>query len=198
MQAQSERTPTRRPWMSRVALMIAPAAILLALFGIVAFQGQPRGLGKPAPAFELERLDGGGTISSHEFRARPYVLNFWASWCIPCREEAPALRAVVGSGLSDVGFLGVNILDGREEARGFVKEFGVGYPNASDDGRTYRTFGVTGVPETIFVDRRGVIVGRFVGAIDEAELRRLLTELQALRPGEALDISRSGRSVGVS
>lgn len=186
-----------RPGVIRVAVVLVPVLALLAFLGVGAFKLQPRSVGSPAPSFDLERLDGTGNLRSADLRGRPYVVNFWASWCIPCREEARVLAKVVGEGRGEPAFLGVNILDGREEARGFVEEYEIRYPNLRDEGATYRGFGVTGIPETHFVDRRGQIAGRWIGAIDEKTLRQLLADLLELGPGETLRITRAGPSVGV-
>lgn len=183
--------------LTRTALIVLPAVALLALVGATLFRAAPSEVGRAAPAFDLERLDGRGPLASAELRGRPYALNFWASWCVPCREEAPMLARVIGSGAGEPALVGVNILDGREEALAFTEEFGIGYPNLRDDERAFERFGVKGVPETVFVDREGRIVGRYVGAFDEPTLRRLLEELVDLPPGETLRISGSGPAVGV-
>lgn len=170
---------------------------LFAALAIAVFRAGPRDVGSPVPAFELELLDGSGRLSTQELEGRPYALNFWASWCIPCREEAPMLARVIGSGRGNPAFVGVNILDGLTEAKAFAREFEIRYPNARDPQGLFRSFGVTGIPETIFVGRDGRIVGRWIGAIDEKSLRRLLSELRTLSSGEVLRITGSGPQVGV-
>lgn len=191
-----DETRKDRPLL-RVVIVIAPVVLVLGLFGAALLTSGTRDVGQLAPSFDLERLDGPGRLSSANFRGRPYVLNFWASWCIPCREEAPVLAKVVGSGISDIGFVGVNILDGKDQARKFMAEFGIRYPNVFDDGRVFRRLNVTGVPETLFVDGRGIIVGRYVGAVDEPTLRKMLGKLRTLAPGNVLHTVGSGRAVSV-
>ena len=181
----------------RMALVLVPLVALFAVFGILAFRRGPRNVGQPAPSFDLQRLDAAGRISSDDFRGRAYVLNFWASWCIPCREEAPMLARVAGDGSREPAFIGVNILDGRDDARAFLEKFRIRYPNGRDVRAVTRAFAVTGIPETIFVDGRGRIAGRYIGALDERTLRRLLAELVELDAGETLRITGRGRSVGV-
>lgn len=194
---QAEALERRRRTFLRVGVFLVPALAIFTLFGLLAFRAGPRDVGSPAPSFSLERLDGRGRISSSDFRGKPYVLNFWASWCIPCREEAPMLAEVVGSGDSSPAFIGVNILDGRSDARRFVREFRIRYPNAWDPRASFRDFRVAGIPETVFVGSDGRIVGRWIGAIDEANLRRLLADLRTLRSGELLRITGRGPQVGV-
>jgi cytochrome c biogenesis protein CcmG, thiol:disulfide interchange protein DsbE len=119
-----------------------------------------RGETPPAPAFRLDRLDRPGELSLAAYRGRPVVLNFWASWCVPCKEEAPLLESVWrryrGRGLI---VLGVDINDLRGDARRFARQNGMSYPLAYDGpGNTTTQYGVTGVPETFFVARSGRLV----------------------------------------
>lgn len=119
-----------------------------------------RGETPPAPAFRLDRLDGPGKISLASYRGRPVIINFWASWCIPCKEEAPLLEAVWKQ-YRDRGLvvLGVDINDVRGEARRFARENGMSYPLAYDGpGKTTTAYGLTGVPETFFVASNGKLV----------------------------------------
>lgn len=196
---QASSPPRRVRWgaLARVVVMLVPVGTLLGVLGVTVFRSQPRDVGRDAPAFDMERLDGRGRVSSGQFAGRAYVLNFWASWCIPCREEAPVLAEVAGTGSDEPAFVGVNMLDGRAEAVAFVRKFGIRYANVRDTAGQYRTFGVTGIPETVFVDRRGRIAGRWIGAIDEPTLRKVLADLVLLRPGQVLRISGRGPSVGV-
>ncbi len=114
----------------------------------------------PAPTFSLDRLDRPGKISLEAYKGRPVIVNFWASWCIPCKEEAPVLEAVCnryrGRGLI---VLGVDIQDVRGDARRFAKKNKMSYPLAYDGpGNTVTHYGVTGVPETFFVARSGKLI----------------------------------------
>lgn len=107
------------------------------------------------------------------------------------------LAEVAGSGNGSPAFVGVNVLDGKSDARRFVREFRIRYPNAWDPRGAFRDFRVAGIPETVFVGADSRIVGRWIGAIDEANLRRLLAELRTLRPDELLRITGRGPQVGV-
>lgn len=128
-----------------------------------------RGLMPEAPAFELPRLDTDGTLSLALLRGKVVVLNFWASWCIPCKEEAPALEATWRRYKDkDVVVLGVNVQDLIPEATRFLKATKTTYPSVRDkDNHIYRAYGLTGVPESFFVDRSGRIVRKFPGAVND-------------------------------
>ena len=125
-------------------------------------------VGKQAPEFTLPLFDG-GEFTLHEHLGRPVVINFWASWCPPCRDEAPILEKVWRLYRErGVTFIGVDIQDEEEAALAFIKEFDITYPNGRDlDGRITIDYGVGGIPVTFFVDREGMIVSRWVGAINE-------------------------------
>ena len=137
-------------------------------------------VGRPAPGFDLETLDG-GRLSLADLRGSPVVVNFWASWCIPCREEAPLFTAAADEyetqGLRVVGIV---YQDSAESARDFMARYGQTYPGLLDpDGRTAIDYGVFGIPETFFVDRRGIVRSRQLGAVTEDELR---TQIEAILP----------------
>jgi peroxiredoxin len=133
----------------RVALWVAAALALAA----VAYLVLKPAADKEVPDFDLPLL-GGGTLSSEALRGSPVVMNFFASWCAPCREEAPLLertwRTYRGDG---VRFVGVNIQDTERNARRFVREFGITYPVLRDeDQELARALDVYGLPQTYFVD----------------------------------------------
>ena len=141
-----------------------------------------------APSFTLEVLDRGripaplrgplgeamsdGRVSLSELRGTPVVLNLWASWCTPCREEAPRLqKGWERWGREGVAYLGLNIQDLRGDARSFGKRFGITYPSVRDARRGVAdSYGATGIPETFFVDARGRVVGHVIGVVAEREL----------------------------
>lgn len=181
----------------RRALVVVPAMVAFALLGWALFTARPNAeIGRPAPAFALPDLRRPALERSlADFRGRPVVVNFWASWCDPCREEAPELVRVAKAYEGRVAFLGVSILDGREEALGYEREFGLPYPSVRDaSGRVSKRYQVTGVPETIFVDAAGRLVGKFVGALTPGKLEAIVEDLLALRSGDVLTITGRGRT----
>ncbi len=127
-----------------------------------------RGQHPPAPPFRLPRFDG-GTLALVDLRGKYVVMNFWASWCIPCKDEAPLLERASNL-YRDRGLVvvGVNIQDLEPEARRFIRETKATYLEVRDrDGAVSRAYGTTGVPETFFIDREGRIVRKFPGAAVE-------------------------------
>lgn len=172
------RTNRRRP--PRWRWLAVGAALALILGGaFVAGRGLGRNpslirsplIGKQVPAFRLPAL-GGGEIDVASYRGDVVVVNFWASWCVPCREEAPQLQAFAeawsGQGVTVIG---VVFNDSESEAAAFRDRFGLTFPQALDpSGRTAIDFGVFGVPETYVIDRRGTVMAKFLGAVDAATL----------------------------
>ena len=179
--ARGRRGPRR---LVLAAWLVAGVAAIVAFLTVSV--GRPSGpvdtpiVGRPAPAFDLETLDG-RRLSLADLRGSPVVLNFWASWCIPCREEAPLLTAADATYRPDgLRILGVVYQDSSESARDFMARYGQTYPGLLDpDGRTAIDYGVFGIPETFFIDRAGVVRSRQVGALTEAELKR---KIEAILP----------------
>lgn len=162
----------------------------IAIFALLALLGLSSGTGlarsSDAPAFDLPLL-GGGRVTSAELLGRAVVINVWASWCAPCREEAPMLRRVHGAVDPErVVFLGVIRNDREQDAQRFVEDFGLPYANAIGDGDFARRFGVRGIPMTYVIDAGGRMVARHFGPISEQRLTALIEEALARgsAPGE--------------
>jgi cytochrome c biogenesis protein CcmG/thiol:disulfide interchange protein DsbE len=139
---------------------------------------------RPAPDLQLALFaaaEGGerATLRLAALAGQPAVINFWASWCQPCRQEAPVLeRFAQEYGPRGVVFLGVNVWDNEGAARAFLAEYGLSYPNGVDvKGDAAIEYGLTGLPETFFVDREGRLVRKFIGPVTERALRAALEEL---------------------
>jgi cytochrome c biogenesis protein CcmG/thiol:disulfide interchange protein DsbE len=129
-----------------------------------------------APDFELARLDAHGKLRLSSLRGRVVVLNFWASWCRPCKEEAPTLAAAAARWRSrGVVFVGVDTQDFKGDARSFARRFGLAYANVHDGpGSVMTRYGVTGFPETWTVTRGGRIADHIAGVADRDRLDRAI------------------------
>ncbi|MBI2217700.1 MAG: TlpA family protein disulfide reductase [Candidatus Rokubacteria bacterium] len=134
-------------------------------------------IGRQAPAFQVRLMDG-REVTLEDFRGKVVFLNFWASWCPPCRAEARDLEASWRQHQgTDVAFLGINMQDKEDAAREFVREFGVTYPNGIDRGnRIAIGYGIWGIPETFFLDPNGRITYKHIGAIDPELIHAKLEE----------------------
>jgi cytochrome c biogenesis protein CcmG, thiol:disulfide interchange protein DsbE len=152
----------------------------------------------PAPGFDLSviwphsetwppmlrRALADGKVSPAELNGRPLVINFWASWCIPCRHEAPHLAASARAHAGRVAFLGIDVEDLRSDARRFLRRYRVNYVSVRDGGgSTYDDYGLTGVPETYWIDARGRIVAHYAGQVSRQQLEQgiALTAAEASR-----------------
>ena len=172
----------KRAWRWLIPLSAVPILALLA-YG---FRLNPRDVpsplvGRPAASFALTTFDG-QPVSLEGLRGKVVVLNFWASWCHPaCYEEAPVLergwRAWRERGVMVVG---VDIQDTNEAAQKFIQQFTLTFPNARDtSGKVSIDYGVYGVPETFFIDRRGQIRRKHVGAVTDTIFQTTIEQLLA-------------------
>jgi cytochrome c biogenesis protein CcmG/thiol:disulfide interchange protein DsbE len=138
----------------------------------------------PAPDFELPSLDDGTALARSSFRGQVVVLNFWASWCAPCRLEAPGLRRV-SERYRDRGvrFLGVDYRDDDAAGRAFTDEFRLRYPSVTDpSGSLADDYALIGFPTTFIIDPAGTIRYRFVGYLDEDVLVKALNDVLSRAP----------------
>jgi cytochrome c biogenesis protein CcmG/thiol:disulfide interchange protein DsbE len=152
-------------------------------------------LATQAPSFTLTLFDG-KVISLEDFRGKAVLINFWASWCVPCRAEARALEdAWQKHKDGGVVFVGINIQDKEEAARAFMKEFGITYLNGRDeDGKIAIDYGVWGIPETFFIDREGRITYKHAGELKAPVIAAKLGEaLQGIVSAEGKGEYRSVR-----
>ncbi len=134
-------------------------------------------IGRPAPAFALREAGTGRTVDVAQFRGKPVVINFWATWCGPCWEEHPVLVAGARA-RSNVQFLGVVFQDTEEKILGFLEQRGASYPTVVDDrGKTAIAYGIGGVPETYFLDANGTIVAKHNGPMSGDILQGYLQQV---------------------
>jgi cytochrome c biogenesis protein CcmG/thiol:disulfide interchange protein DsbE len=145
----------------------------------------PVGAGQVAPDFSLSTFTG-ESVQLADLKGQVVVVNFWASWCLPCEEEAAALentwRFYQGQG-QPVMFLGVDYVDTETEALAYLDRWQITYPNGPDLAtRISQAYRIRGVPETFIVDKTGTLVTLKVGPTDEAELRRIIDPLLAEQP----------------
>src|SRR5574341_700350 len=167
----------------RTGLLIA-FAVILALLGLLAWglnkaQAGPRESGM-APDFSITGFDG-RTVTLSELRGQVVIINFWASWCPPCREEAAYLeqtwRKYEGKG---VIFIGVDWVDTEKEALAYIDEFDITYINGPDIGtRAAQAYNIQGVPETFYVAKNGELRGVHIGPLQSPQLDEKIEELLA-------------------
>jgi cytochrome c biogenesis protein CcmG, thiol:disulfide interchange protein DsbE len=175
-------------------ILAAAAFVALLLYGVLAQAPSTRiddaladNRAPAAPGFALDVLSAGrpaafgsiweraardGRVTLGELRGTPIVVNFWASWCPPCRDEAPVLeRGWRRARERGVLFVGLDMQDVREDAHRFLRQFKLDFPNIRDPTKdTAREWETTGIPETFFLTRQGRIVGHVIGAVSARQL----------------------------
>lgn len=169
---------SRSRWV-RLLWFVLPALAFLGLLGYgVAGTGGPPTPGDEAAAFAGPLLGDDGTLALEDLRGTPVLVNFWASWCGPCKEEAPLLKRAHETYGDRVAFVGIDIKDAKDDALAFVEKYGLDYPHVRDDRlEIYDRYGLTGQPESFFIDQDGVIVEHIPGAMSEETMFRLLDVL---------------------
>ena len=182
----SPLTSTAMSARSFAALMAVAAVVALLGYGVVSKGESNLAIGDQAPDKVLPRLEGGGTGSLAEYRGQWVLLNFWASWCGPCRGEAPALESFQTAHSSEnFTVVGVDLDDATGDARSFVSKYGLSYPQLRDgDGRERRdAYGMTGFPENFLIDPQGKIALIHRGPVTDAYLHNEVAPL--IRPPAA-------------
>jgi cytochrome c biogenesis protein CcmG, thiol:disulfide interchange protein DsbE len=162
-----------------VVFIAVLAVIGLLGFGLATKESEGIAVGDPAPEAELPRLDGGGGASIPDYRGEWVLVNFWASWCTPCRDEAPVLQKFYEQNRErGLVVLGIDTQDLSEDALAFVREFRLTYPQLRDpdaDGPlSEEEFGATGLPESYLIDPDGDLALIRRGPVDEEYLNRFV------------------------
>lgn len=170
--------------MNRTVLIIG-LAVSAVLIGIlyIGLGKDPHALdqvlvGRQAPAFALRPVGGTTPISTESLKGKPVVLNFWATWCVPCFEEHGTLMRGAQMYGNDVQFLGVVFEDEEQKIASFLQQNGQSYPTVMDvGGKTSIAYGVGGVPETFFIDRSGKVVAKYEGPLSDQQLAGYVAQI---------------------
>ena len=199
MRNPAEEMPSRGrlPFGRRSLIIIGVGVPIFAFLAVLAWasfssDGAPDGIAvnesvsevrqerKTAPDFNL-KLPDGGALGIEDLRGQVVMLDFWASWCQPCRDEAPTLAQVYGEYRErDVVFIGINLWDNPGDAELFLQQEGHEYPNGIDaEGKIAISYGVRGIPEKFFISRDGSIARKFTGPMNPDLLRQILDTLLA-------------------
>lgn len=189
--ANEERPQRRRRWWW---LAIAGVLAALGIASVVVGSPDPeaRRLEGMAPPIELERLGESGTVSLAARDGSPVVVNFFASWCVPCRNELPAFAEVATRMEGRVAFIGVNTKDNRSGAEAMIEEFAVPYPTGYDpDAEVYEAYGIgasgiAAMPATVFVASDGELLEVHTGEMSKTQLEAAIERNFGLGPGTSL------------
>jgi cytochrome c biogenesis protein CcmG/thiol:disulfide interchange protein DsbE len=179
--------PVRRPWLP-AAMAAVSGAIVVGLLGLLWFGLQQKEIAgskvvnvpfTTAPEFSLGLFDGSTfTLSDALKTGKPVVVNFWASWCGPCADEAPLLEDAARRNVDRVTFVGVDVQDLDADAATFLKKYAVSYPNGSGNaGPISIQYGMRGVPETYFIAPDGRLIRKW-NTLTAADLDQFLADLQ--------------------
>ncbi len=169
----------KRSWLARV---LPFAGVALFAYGLaVTREHREKPAGSEAPAFTLRSVEG-APVSLASLRGRPVLVNFWASWCPPCRAELPDLQALAVSQDGCLEVVGVALQSGGpEDVAAFARRRGVAYPLLMGDDAVARAYGVEALPRSVLVDAQGRIVRSWDGQIDPARVRDAVRALAPAR-----------------
>jgi cytochrome c biogenesis protein CcmG, thiol:disulfide interchange protein DsbE len=178
-----------RAWRVNRRVLAGGLAVVVPLLAVLVFNlgRDPHSvrsplIGRPAPDFALAPVGGGSTVTLASLRGRPVVVNFWATWCVPCFEEHAALTSAARD-FADVQFLGIAYEDEEPRTRTFLEQRGSSYPSLMDpDGKTAIAYGVFGVPETFFIDRGGRLIDKYVGPLDRQTIAASIAKAKGGAP----------------
>ena len=152
-----------------VVVVVLVGAVVAA---VLLTSGGKKAAGSAAPNFTLANLqDGKGSISLASYKGKPVLVNFWATWCVPCKDEMPLLEAAHKKWASKVQFVGIDRQDYKPDALRFAQDTRVTYPLAADPDATLDgSYRLRGMPTSVFIDRNGRVVQRVTGPLTRAQL----------------------------
>ena len=166
-------------WLPVAVILILAAAAAAVAYGVIALHGGHQSpaserltslVGRPAPAFSLQDLDG-RTVTLADASGKPLLINTWATWCVPCREEMPAIqRAYEAHQSAGLRVLAVDALEDAASVRAFESKFHLSLPAVIDSGSFQKAYGVVGLPSSFFVDRHGIVRAVQLGQMNEQTL----------------------------
>ena len=161
-----------------LAVLAAIASVGLLGFGLIAKEGDAVEVGQPAPDAPVELLDGSDEASLADFRGKWVLVNFWASWCKPCRDEAPAIERFSREHADEVVVVGIAVKDSSDAATEFAEEFDLTYELWRDgSGERMDAYGIVALPESYLVDPEGSLALIRRGPVDEEYLEANVTPL---------------------
>ena len=179
LQTENEQIPRKRGLSLGSIVLLIGILVVAVVFGLqLVRQNQTQPTGGPAPDFTVTTFEG-DTFKLSDLRGRIVVLNFWASWCAPCRAEAPALQNVWEQYQDDgVLLLGIAYADNGPKSLEYIAEFDITFPNAPDLGtRISEMYHIQGVPETFIIDRDGNVAQFIYAGVTEAQLSSILDRM---------------------
>jgi cytochrome c biogenesis protein CcmG, thiol:disulfide interchange protein DsbE len=193
----SDRRPRRRGWLLILAGVIVVGLVAGVLVAVLDDGSESGGTTRPgvtsaggevgyaAPDFQLPALDRRDDARLSSYRGRPVIVNFWASWCNPCRQEFPLLKDALREHRAErLAVIGVTYQDIASDSRAFVKQRDATWPQGiDDDGAVANAFGVRAIPQSFFVRADGTIAARIFGFTSEAALADPLAKLLDRTPG---------------